>query len=334
LNEKLQALNSSNAESSIRRRNVNWNLNDSYENDHNVADDVIVSKSSTVQNRESLRSRRNFQGSRLLNVTKEDDGFESLTRSSSGDETRLLQNHTDSDADTLRNNTPVKMCKKDLDRKRKLSSDDSNEENDEMDSLSPTSSSNHQFETTDGEYIGVTSNSESECEDDANYQSNDDDDDNVPTLKILNPNDSSEKVSVTLWTKHEAKKAEMSVLEISSSIIKRVDSIPETYDYVYIAMVLSVILSITPIYCRLCDLSNHTNSTSTIFDLPNVVDDSALTLSTLIQLAFGQTRWEKSLLLIATIQRLVLAFCFFFLLAVAERTFKQRQVVKMFLSFS
>lgn len=60
-----------------------------------------------------------------------------------------------------------------------------------------------------------------------------------------------------------------------------------------------------------------------LFDLPKVIDDS-FTITSFIQLAFGQTSLEKTLLIIATVQRLVLGFCFFFLLAVAERTFKQR----------
>lgn len=172
--------------------------------------------------------------------------------------------------------------------------------------------------------IGVTSNSESDqCEDDS-YNS-DDDDNNVPT-KILNSNDSSERISVTVWTtKHEAKKAEMNVLEISSAIINRVDNIAESFDYVYIAIIFAVLLALTPVYCRLCDVnSKDVNSTNIIFDLPKVVIEETFPITSFIQIAFGQNFWLRTLLIIATFQRLVLAFFFFFLLAVAERTFKQR----------
>lgn len=253
----------------------------------------------------------------LENVTG-DDGFESLTgKSSSGEDSLRRAVQSDSDTDTLRNSersTPVKVCKK------QRESSDTDEENDDIESLSPT----QQFETTDGEYIGVTSNSESECSVDPS-----DDDDLVSPTTILNPNDSSEKVSCTLWTKHEAKKAEMTVLDISMAIIKCVDSIPETCDYVYIGVVLSLILSLTPTYCRLCDVALDSNSTGLphiIFDLPRVIleDSSSLSFISFMHLAFGQSSWEKTLLIIATTQRLVLAFLFFFLLAVAERTFKQR----------
>jgi hypothetical protein len=288
----------------VRRRNVNW-------------DSPIKSSVRVPAVDMTMRHRRVSE-----NVTG-DDGFESLTgKSSSGEDSLRRAVQSDSDTDTLRNSersTPVKVCKKKL-----KESSDTDEENDDIESLTPASSQ-QQFETTDGEYIGVTSNSESEC----SVDHSGDDDDLVSPTTILNSNDSSEKVSCTLWTKHEAKKAEMSVLDISMAIIQRVESIPETCDYVYIGLVLSLILSLTPTYCRLCDVALESNSTGIphiIFDLPRVMmeDSSSVSFTSFMHLAFGQSSWEKTLLIIATMQRLILAFLFFFLLAVAERTFKQR----------
>lgn len=40
-------------------------------------------------------------------------------------------------------------------------------------------------------------------------------------------------VSCTLWEKREVKKAELSVLDISSAIIARVEGMPENFDYFY-----------------------------------------------------------------------------------------------------
>lgn len=294
----------------LRRRNVNW-------------ESPIKSSASLspVNQDANLKPRRVSE-----NVTG-DDGFESLTgKSSSGDDSNLIRQPSvpsESDTDTLHNSersTPVKVCKKKL-----KESSDTDEENDDIESLTPASST-HQFETTDGEYIGVTSNSESEC---SVEPSADDDMDAVSPTTILNPNDSREKVSCTLWTKHEAKKAEMSVLDISVAIIQRVESIPETCDYVYIGLLLSLILSLTPTYCRLCDVALESNSTGLphiILDLPQIMigNSSAISFNTFMNLAFGQSSWEKTLLIIATVQRLILAFLFFFLLAVTERTFKQR----------
>lgn len=281
----------------IKRRNVNWES---------------PIRSSMQANPVFLEERRR----RVSENVTGDDGFESLTGKSSSGEDNLLRQPlvSDSETDTLRNSehsSPVKACKK------LKESSDTDEENDDVES--------HPFGSTDGEYIGVTSNSDSDCL----TASADDENDAVSPTTILNPNNSNEKVSCTLWTKHEAKKAEMSVLDISMAIIQRVDSIPETCDYVYIGLVLSLLLSLTPTYCRLCDNAMDSNSTGIphiIFDLPRVMmeDSSSVSLTSFIHLAFGRSSWEKTLLMIATAQRLVLAFLFFFLLAVAERTYKQR----------
>lgn len=65
-------------------------------------------------------------------------------------------------------------------------------------------------------------------------------------------------VNCTIWDGREIKKAEMSVLDISSAIIKRVEAIPETCDYVYIGLVFSLVLSLVPAFCRLCEVSSRT----------------------------------------------------------------------------
>lgn len=294
----------------LRRRNVNW--------DSPIKSSIQVPALIIEGNERRRLFSENVNG---------DDGFESLTGKSSSGEDNLLNQPSlvsESETDTLRNSqrsTPVKICNK----KVKESSDTDEENDDDAESLTPSTPSN-QFETTDGEYI-ITSNSESECSVD---HSADDDFDAVSPATILNPHDSSEKVTCTLFmSKHEAKKADMSVLDISMAIIKRVDSIPETGDYVYFGLALSLILSLTPTYCRLCDVALDSNSTGIphiIFDLPRVMleESSTVSFASFMHLAFGRSSWEKTLLIMATVQRLVLAFLFFFLLAVAERTFKQR----------
>lgn len=64
-------------------------------------------------------------------------------------------------------------------------------------------------------------------------------------------------VNCTIWDGRELKKAEMSVLDISSAIIKRVEAIPDTCDYIYIGVVFSLVLSLVPAFCRLCEVSVH-----------------------------------------------------------------------------
>jgi len=45
------------------------------------------------------------------------------------------------------------------------------------------------------------------------------------------------------------------VLEIASCIIERVDSMGEANDYIYIGVVFSFLLTLIPIFCRLCEVS-------------------------------------------------------------------------------
>ncbi|XP_035906317.1 putative homeodomain transcription factor isoform X2 [Anopheles stephensi] len=149
----------------------------------------------------------------------------------------------------------------------------------------------------------------------------------VPTL-ILNPAcGANDRVSCTIWEAREAKKAEMSVLDISSAIIERVEAMPESCDYVYIGVVLSVFLSLVPAFCRLCEATvDSTNSTEVNFlDMPVILFEKAsFSLLAVLRFAFGESSWERFVLVLGFLLRLVLTFLVFFLLAVAERTFKQR----------
>lgn len=119
----------------------------------------------------------------------------------------------------------------------------------------------------------------------------------------------------------------MSVLDISSTIIEKVEAMPETCDYIYIGSFLSILLSLIPAFCRLCEsIVDPTNSTEiNFFEMPGLLLEKASFSSTTILLfAFGETQWERTVLIVGFILRLCLTFIFFFLLAVAERTFKQR----------
>jgi hypothetical protein len=61
--------------------------------------------------------------------------------------------------------------------------------------------------------------------------------------------------------------------------------------------------------------------------LPRVfTDDSTFsqTITSFLHLSFGESSNERLFFIISTAQRLLLSFFFLFLLAVAERTFKER----------
>ncbi|CAB0044323.1 unnamed protein product [Trichogramma brassicae] len=137
-------------------------------------------------------------------------------------------------------------------------------------------------------------------------------------------------VSCTIWTYRDVKKAELSVLDISSTIIARVESMPESMDYFYIGLFLSIILSLVPSLIRVSDycgmeLVSSTN-TSLLATEFSIVNPKAITeiIFKFIRIAFGSSPWIRSVILLSAMERFFLAFLLFFLLAVAERTFKQR----------
>uniref|UniRef100_A0A1L8DI46 Putative homeodomain transcription factor n=2 Tax=Nyssomyia neivai TaxID=330878 RepID=A0A1L8DI46_9DIPT len=219
------------------------------------------------------------------------------------------------------------------------SSDTDEDGEDDGESVStPGTCSNLTFNdltTSATEWIGVTTNSE-ECSysseidhsESQNEYSETLECDSSPTV-ILNPTcGANDRISCTIWDRRDAKKAEMSVLDISSAIIERVEAMPETCDYVYIGVFFSIILSLVPAVCRVCEATiDSSNSTEINFlDVPVLLMEttSEFSLLTLMRLAFGESQWEKTVLTLNFMQRISLAFIFFFLLAVAERTFKQR----------
>lgn len=53
------------------------------------------------------------------------------------------------------------------------------------------------------------------------------------------------------------KKADLSVLDISSAIIGRVESIPDTLDYFYFGIIFSLFISIFPCILRLCSYAEQ-----------------------------------------------------------------------------
>lgn len=306
----------------MRKRNVNW---DSPIKSQLIVNYEISEPRDLVENQPLRRGRIH---------TIEDDGFESFTgKSSSGEENRIFRELLDPTKNMLGsgNVNGSKTVSKE--------SSDTDEENDDCETMVNNSSNAHFTEGTTSateNNIGVTTNSDdysSELDQSESQHEDDDLEFDVAPTAILNPNrDSSERVSCTIFHKHEVKKAEMSVLDIASAIIERVERIPETSDYIFIGLILSIILALTPTYCRLCDATfNFNNSTDIKFlDMPVIIlEKTAFSWITLLTFTFGKTNWEKTVLVIAFIQRLILTFLFFFLLAVAERTFKQRYRQKL-----
>ena len=151
-----------------------------------------------------------------------------------------------------------------------------------------------------------------------------------PSIMLSSSYASYDRVSCTIWTRRDIKKAELSVLDISSAIIGRVESMPESMNYFYGGLMLSVVLSLIPSIKRLSDhvgMDNSSNITSSLIpnDLTYVnLETYSDILSKVIAVAFGANLWERMVVITSAFERLILSCLLFFLLAVAERTYKQR----------
>ncbi|XP_076009571.1 protein PHTF2 isoform X2 [Genypterus blacodes] len=135
----------------------------------------------------------------------------------------------------------------------------------------------------------------------------------VPWLHSSNPG--LERVSAIVWEGNDCKKADMSVLEISGMIMNRVNLYTPGIGYQVFGNLVSVTLGLTPFAYRLaqyCDLDQ----------LPG------LSANELLSVALGGGTGSDGLVLtmvtLSFLVRVCLIWLFFFLLSVAERTYKQR----------
>ncbi|XP_072029785.1 protein PHTF2-like [Amphiura filiformis] len=126
---------------------------------------------------------------------------------------------------------------------------------------------------------------------------------------------SSEKIRVRMFEGDECKKTDMSVLEISCAINNKVHSLHASADYLILGVVFCISLAIIPILYRIRHIPPREYELSWLATvwLPEAVT-ALFTIKWQIQVA----------LFISSIQRGALSLMFFFLLAVAERTYKQR----------
>ncbi|XP_038279840.1 protein PHTF2 isoform X4 [Canis lupus familiaris] len=122
-----------------------------------------------------------------------------------------------------------------------------------------------------------------------------------------------EKISAIVWEGNDCKKADMSVLEISGMIMNRVNNHIPGIGYQIFGNAISLILGLTPFVFRLSQAT----------DLEQLTAHSA---SELYVIAFGSNEdvIVLSMVIISFVVRVSLVWIFFFLLCVAERTYKQR----------
>ncbi|KAM4037575.1 protein PHTF2 isoform 2-T4 [Anomaloglossus baeobatrachus] len=133
----------------------------------------------------------------------------------------------------------------------------------------------------------------------------------LPWLHSSNPG--LEKVSAIVWEGNDCKKADMSVLEISGMIMNRVNNYTPGIGYQMFGNFISLILGLTPFAFRLSESR----------DLEQL---ATLSASEIYSIAFGSSTdvMVISMVVISFVVRVSLVWIFFFLLCVAERTYKQR----------
>ncbi|XP_075886368.1 protein PHTF2 isoform X3 [Nelusetta ayraudi] len=135
----------------------------------------------------------------------------------------------------------------------------------------------------------------------------------VPWLHSSNPG--LERVSAIVWEGNECKKADMSVLEISGMIMNRVNVYTPGIGYQVFGNLVSVTLGLTPFAYR---LAQHR-------DLDQL---TTLSANELLSVALGGGSGSGALVVtmvtLSFLVRVCLIWLFFFLLSVAERTYKQR----------
>lgn len=138
----------------------------------------------------------------------------------------------------------------------------------------------------------------------------------------------SGKISCAIWEGNECKKADLTALDISSAIIQKVDSAQHSTEYLYIGVFFAMILSFLPLMFRLkngCFSKDIHDVTTDVFTLTVPSSEEVVRITDgLIELMWGKGLRVKTIISIIMLERLALSFAFFFLLSVAEKTFKQR----------
>eukprot|EP00794_Sanderia_malayensis_P012027 gene12027-13269_t len=125
-----------------------------------------------------------------------------------------------------------------------------------------------------------------------------------------------ETVMVSVWDGSSFKKVKMTLLEISSTIVQKVDSHHNKTDYFAIGVVSATFLSLLPIFYRV-----YMNK---LPDFPQSLPGAVDTFRKLLHTVLSKKMRPQMVVLINMASRFSLSFSFFFLLCVAERAYKMR----------
>lgn len=173
------------------------------------------------------------------------------------------------------------------------------------------------------------------------------------------------KVSCSVWQCNLWQKVDLSVMDLSSAIIRKVEGVEHSSEYIYLSVIFSVAIALLPSIFRmqylpvpstslvggiLAPMASGSTSGSSSSPLPNSSDGGGgdqlndyliqvvdlygllhLFLDASLFYGGGNLRL-RVVIAIAMLQRFVLSLLYFFLLCVAERTFKQRFLYSKYFS--
>ncbi|KAI1230943.1 hypothetical protein IHE44_0008378, partial [Lamprotornis superbus] len=130
---------------------------------------------------------------------------------------------------------------------------------------------------------------------------------------LQNTSPASAKVSALIWEGNDCKKVDMSVLEISGIIMSRVNAHQQGVGYQMLGNIITIGLAFLPFLYRL-------------FRTDNLEQLCSISLMELLHIFCGAPASTPVLILSAInfLERLCLTWMFFFMMCVAERTYKQR----------
>ncbi|KAM4582467.1 putative homeodomain transcription factor 1 isoform 2-T2 [Fundulus diaphanus] len=131
---------------------------------------------------------------------------------------------------------------------------------------------------------------------------------------------SKDRVSAIIWEQGECKKADVSVLEISGIILSRVKLVEQGLGYLVLGGLMTATLALLPFAFRLAQR----------LDMSGL---SSLSLRQLVEIGVGTCDAPAcAFFLITTVLRVCLTGLFFFMMCVAERTYKQRLLFAKYFS--
>ncbi|XP_070601748.1 protein PHTF1 isoform X1 [Erythrolamprus reginae] len=133
---------------------------------------------------------------------------------------------------------------------------------------------------------------------------------------LQNTSPASTKVSALIWEGNECKKVDMSVLEISGIIMSRVNAFHQGSGYQWLGNIVTISLAFLPFLYRL-------------FHSKTFEQMRSLSAKEVLHIFCGGPPFPPiiTLAMIIFVERLCLTWMFFFMMCVAERTYKQRFLV-------